>query len=246
VAAHWYPPQTPTEIAKWDGFIRTVLDRYGSDISYLEVWNEPNQTQFWYGPTSPAQYAQLLSSTYLVAKSVSPAVSVVFGGLSRNDVGYLQAYYNVLRTSYPYASGEKNYFDILGVHPYSDNRSPLTYASKWIYAGKYGEINTNFYGLSSMLLTMAANGDQGKKIYIGEFGYSTTPYNGFPGVPDAQRAAWVSQAFSAAASLNGSIVALSWYCFFPTAVDGSNWAITGSNWSPTLTFDAIKALGLDH
>jgi hypothetical protein len=92
-----------------------------------------------------------------------------------------------------------------------------------------------------MLLTMAANGDESKQIYIGEFGYSTTPYNGFPGVPDSQRAAWVSQAFSAAASLK-DVVALSWYCFFPTAVDGSNWAIVGSDWTPTLTYESIKAM----
>ena len=240
-AAPWYPPQSANEIAEWDGFIEQILSHFGSSVAYLEVWNEPNQYQFWYGPPSPTVYARLLSATYVSAKQVDPAVQVIFGGLSRNDIGYLQAYYSVLASDYPGASGENNYFDLLGVHPYDDNRSPDTYSTQWIVPGAFGPVDTNFLGMQSMMDVMAAHGDGAKRIYVGEFGYSTTTYNGFPGVSDAQRAAWVPEAFSAAASLN-DVQAISWYYYFPTPTDGSNWAIMSSNWTPSATYDALKTL----
>jgi hypothetical protein len=239
--APWYPPQSANEIAAWTGFINVLLDHFGSTVTYLEVWNEPNLSDFWYEPPSPSAYARLLSATYVAAKQIDPDLQIIFGGLSRNDIGYLQTYYQVLAADYPSAKSENNYFDLLGIHPYDDNRSPSTDSSQWIIPGTFGEIDLNFMGMRTMMSVMAGNGDGSKQIYVGEFGYSTTPNNGFPGVSDAQRAAWVPQAFSEAGTLH-DVDVISWYYYFPTPTDGSNWAIVSSDWSPSATFSALQSL----
>lgn len=74
----------------------------------------------------------------------------MFGGLSKNNQGYLNEYYRVAKASYPDAASHNYYFDVLGVHPYSDDRSPDRYAQDAISEGKYSEDDRNFSGFARM------------------------------------------------------------------------------------------------
>jgi hypothetical protein len=113
-----YGPKTATELGQVHDFAFDLANRYGTRVERYEAYNEPNLTDFWQPAANPNEYAAFLRSFYLGAKSANAGVTVTFGGISQNDVGFLRATYAALK-SYPDAPVNNNFFDELGLHPYS-------------------------------------------------------------------------------------------------------------------------------
>jgi hypothetical protein len=231
------------------------VDEFGTTVSYYEIWNEENIPQFWSQGPSPVAYSNLLECSYVAAKEVNHGVTIVSGGLSTNDTGFLSQLYSALDRS-PDARADNHFFDVLGVHPYSGSRGPEVDQAQYVVDDSIGSTeNQNFLGFTSLQAIMAAHGDGKKKIYIGEYGWPVTGYpagqdNGSGTVSEAQRASWIPDAYRIAAR-TGDVIAMSVYTFYPSPYDSPAWALVrnpdGSTdattkWAETPSFKAFASV----
>jgi hypothetical protein len=242
-AAPWVPPTSVAELARWSQFASGVARRFKGEVSYYEIWNEPNISPFWEPFPDPAQYASLLEASYVAIKGVDARPQVMFGGLSRNDVGFLQQTYAAVDRLFPAtAARDHHFFDVLGADPYAGDRSPAVDSGAYDYQDGFGLMDQNFGGFSLLHQVMQQHGEGDKRLYIAEYGLSTLGWNGYPPVSDATRAAYLTEAFAIARNA-GYVEAFSWFCLYPTPYDGADWALlqgTSPDWVPTLTFKAWK------
>src|SRR4029079_4750627 len=79
------PPERPEDFAAALGFL---AGRYagGPGVAY-EIWNEPNQPQFWDAPGGPnaPPYARLLKPAYAAIKAADPAATTLRGRIPFMD-----------------------------------------------------------------------------------------------------------------------------------------------------------------
>jgi hypothetical protein len=113
-----YPPTGPF-IAPFRAFVQAAAQRYASNVTYWQLWNEMNSPSFWFDQPSPSQYVNLLKVFNSGVKSGNPRAKVVLGGLFRTPqlpgsiplVRYLPGIYK---------AGGKRFFDAVSVHPYAN------------------------------------------------------------------------------------------------------------------------------
>jgi hypothetical protein len=138
--ANAWAPSNPASFAAVMAFL---AGRYGTRLTALEVWNEPDQANQDYlaGPEKPQHYAALLRAAYPAVKQVSPAVLVLGGSIIGSNGVFLRALY---------AAGIKGYYDGLAVHFYT-----LTLGA-----------------VRAIHETQLANGDS-TPLWLDEFGWSS-------------------------------------------------------------------------
>jgi len=84
------PPANARERANWVRAVVEVLRHYRSgkwngfntDFRYVEIWNEPDNAQFWPKPHTPLEYFQLYSETALTIKHEFPKLKIGGPGLT--------------------------------------------------------------------------------------------------------------------------------------------------------------------
>lgn len=103
---------------QWELFVKRAVRRY-SDLTALEVWNEPNSDCFWDGGPDPARYALLLREAYEASKSARPDVPVLFGGLVPDDLCGTGQYEFTQFLREADAAGAVAHYDGIALHPYS-------------------------------------------------------------------------------------------------------------------------------
>jgi aryl-phospho-beta-D-glucosidase BglC (GH1 family) len=246
----WYPPREAKQIGHWSNFVTDVVSRYKGRVVRYEMWNEPNIDGFWKPGPNPAEYAALLRASYSSAKRAYPGARVAFAGLSRNDVGYVNAYYSAAK-KYRGAARTRYFFDVMDVHPYSSMHSsgssgpdqplsPDTNTSSAVFVGTYGTVDQNFLGTKKVKAAMDAQGDSGKPIFLGEYGFPTTD-TWMEGVPDSTRASYLKIAYTRARNLP-YVEGMSWYNYRPNSADAPEWAIVDTNLNETMTFQALREI----
>lgn len=154
-----YPPSNPADYADALAFL---VRRYGSRVAGWEVWNEPNQQAFFRTTDPVARYAELLRAAYPAAKAADPSALVVGGSLAMADADF---------TDRLYQAGVKGSFDAWSIHPYSEDRSPLTPAQAGYTAASFTS------GVPAVRDVMLRNGDD-KKLWLTEFGWNTSAVRG--------------------------------------------------------------------
>jgi len=234
----WYAAKGSTELQHWSNFVRDVVERYRGRVTHYEIWNEPNLVDFWKPRPDVNEYIPLLREAYLSAKKTDPDAKIVFGGLSKNDLGYLNEYYRVINVSYPEAASHDYFFDVLGVHPYSNDRSPDRYTPDAIYQGEYGAVNENFLGFACMKEVMENQGDSEKNLFLSEYGFTTVDTSWMKAVPDSRRALYLKRAYELARDIP-YLEGLSWYAYYP-GFDAPQYTLVDENFNPSLTFRAYK------
>ena len=233
----WYPPRERDDIREFGDFVGYLVERYGTSVGRYEVWNEPNSVDFWKPEPDPAEYAALLRRSYLSAKQADSRVTVAFGGLSMNDAGYLSQFYEAVRR-YPDAPENSYFFDELSVHPYTYGDSPDWEPQDLTVDGANGPLAPHFTGISQVKRVVDLNEEGNKKVFIGEFGYSTER-TWMPAVPDRRRALYLKRAYAIAQELP-YVSGMSWYSFLPESTVGSEWTILDGDLEPSLTYQALK------
>jgi hypothetical protein len=183
-------PTDPNSMKQWLTFIAAT---YGPKLLAIEVWNEPNLSEFT-GVSDSAQravkYAAILKAAYTAIKAGRPSLPVIHAGPSQTDDAFIRA---------TYAAGTKGYFDIMGVHPYQGNQTKPPESTD--ITGKARMTN-----MPAIIDLMAANGDGAKPIWWTEFGFSVHSNDSVPagqvwlyGLPDDQTAAsYVVRAYNLA------------------------------------------------
>lgn len=157
----WAPPTNDQDFAD---FMRFMAARYSGKITYWELGNEVNETGFWNvdRAASPARYTAFLKKGYTGTKLGNPNAKVITAGLAGADFGYLKEMY---------AAGAKGYFDIVGVHPYTNGRSPYAEDAEhpgWVLGG-----------MTNMKSVMDSYGDSNKTMWATELGWQTSTVGNF-------------------------------------------------------------------
>ena len=181
----------------------------------------------------PVKPELLLEATAPVVRRWAPDARIVSGGLAANDIGYLERLYAAL------GPGERP-FDLVGVHPFTGSRPPTSQDPEARYETGLGTEDLTFTGFRDLHDVMVENGDGDRGLYLGEFGYSTAPQDGYDGVPDAQRARYLPQALDLAAC-DASVAGLGWYYLHPTRWDDPAWTLLDQRLRPSRTYDALVA-----
>ncbi len=170
--------------AAYAAYIGTAAAAFGGRVAAWEVWNEPDEAEYWgVAGGDPAKYTALLKAVY---PRVSHHARVLVGGLVGNDYDFVDRLY---------AAGAQGSFDAIATHtdtacslvsPYDFYRDPNGRISRY-----------SFLGFREVRASMERNGDGGKPIWITELGWntmSTEPGSCDIGVSAGKKAAGVSQA----------------------------------------------------
>ena len=143
-------PYTPEGYAGFANYCAAVLEKYGTQLHCIEIWNEYNGT-FCDGVASkdrPKYYTELLKASYAKVKSIRPDVEVLGGAAVKIPIPYLEKLFKL---------GALNYMDAIAVHPY---QTPETVVRS----------------LADLVaLTRKYNGGKSKPIWATECGYAHDP-----------------------------------------------------------------------
>ena len=165
------PNAQPLNPADYGDFLAFLANRYPTQSSGWEMWNEPDDPNFWSsgvpGETKAhraAAYANLVKGAYPQAKTKNPAGKYVLGspvGIGLVDLGdgqggWFKHLYSV--------AGFAGKYDALTVHPYVQpaDQDPA------VVTGDY-----SVKDLTRVIALMNQYGDGAKKIWATEFGSST-------------------------------------------------------------------------
>ncbi|MGH2514660.1 MAG: endo-1,4-beta-xylanase [Ktedonobacterales bacterium] len=124
-------------------FVTAVVGRYKANVHYWEIWNEPDQPNYW-TVGFPSYVQNLLIPGYTAAHAADTGTHVILGGASFPDPTYYNTIYN---------DGGGNSFDILAYHEY----------------GTQGQVDVDARYYRGVL---NGHGQQSKPIWAGEFGFS--------------------------------------------------------------------------
>jgi hypothetical protein len=223
--ANWGEPASATAYATYAG---EVAARYGPmGVKAYEIWNEPNNQEFWYPAPNPTLYTAMLKDAYVAIKAAEPDATVISGGLAPEaNNGSDIAPITFLQEMY--ADGAQGSFDALGDHAYSYPALPDTYES---WSG-WSQMDQTSPSLRSV---MVANGDGNKQIWITEIGAASAGPNG---VGTAAQAAEVTQAV-AGAKASSWIGAMFFYSYEDAATDPDYYGLLNADGSAKPAWTAL-------
>ena len=151
------PPRDPADFGR---FVGAMSARYHGRIAAWEIWNEPDDAQFWHGAVSPAAYAPLLRAAYRAIKDADSAALVLAGASTGNDYPFLEGLY---------AAGAGDSFD--GVASHTDTACLVN--SPDVYYRENGRVGRfSFLGFRETHAVLEAHGQGAKPIFLTEIGWS--------------------------------------------------------------------------
>jgi polysaccharide biosynthesis protein PslG len=228
----------PADPTKYSNFVNEVVSRYKSEgVSNWEIWNEPNNINFWKPAPNVSKYTEMLDMAYIAAKQADASSNIVSAGLSpaTNEnknvapVDFVKQMYNM---------GAKNSFDALGFHPYCFHESfncPVEYAD-WSAWSQMSDTP------SSIRKEMVLNGDEAKKIWITEFG---APTQGYGSVSESQQADELANAYNKLSRVNWT-GPMFWYSLQDTGLDSNDsedwFGLVRANGGKKPAFDVFKSI----
>lgn len=169
-------PSTPPDDTAYAAFVGLLAARYRANHVAFEIWNEPNQGQF-FASRDPVEYVKLLCSADEAILRSDPAALVVGGALSGEDADWL---------AQAYRAGLAACFDVLSVHPYL----PLPKAG----SSPTGAVSQLDSETNKIVKIMAKYDRTPKPLWFTEFGWSADDVPGAPvaagDVSPAQQAAY--------------------------------------------------------
>ena len=230
----WNRYWRPVRSSDYADVVSALVERYSArGVHHYEIWNEPNHPRFWpSGASDPAEYAQLLRAGSAAVRAADPSATVLLGGLAGNDYLWLERLY---------ATGARDAFDAVAVHPYTGAVDPTLC---WNQAGTARKAKDAFCGIEEVHASMAAAGDGAKGIWVTEFGWATntTEY----GVSEAVQADYLTKGFERLERYP-YVKAAFWYTFrnvYWLGDDAANWeASTGlvrTDFSPKPALRALR------
>lgn len=184
-ASEWNAPPNKTFFTK---YAKAVVHRYKDRVKYWEIWNEPDDAQYWRPQDEMKSYTELLKAVYPALKKEDPSCIVVLGGLSKTIAVSLRRIYK---------NGGKDYFDVVNFHPFTDPLLPnsLEFLES-VYKGAFH--------------VMEQKGDAEKPIWFSELGCpgvkSADSSNGWwlgRSPTELQQAEWVDKVYTNALSWKG-------------------------------------------
>lgn len=133
-------------------------------VQTFEIWNEPDNAEFWTPQPDPARYAALYAAARDAVDAVDPTARVIIGGLTR-----LPSFLPAMLAAMP---GLHDHIDGVGIHPYG---TPSVAVARVTAA----RAALRRLGLGSV------------PLYATEFGWTTRFPGALDYVPTAQRPGYI-------------------------------------------------------
>jgi hypothetical protein len=115
-------PRTPQDMAAFARFAQAVADHFkGRNVRY-EIWNEPDNQNFWKPSPDPRQYALLLREAAAAIRQADPAAVISSGGTIGFNLAYISSFA---------AAGSAHELNAIAVHPYRKT-GPETIAPEFV------------------------------------------------------------------------------------------------------------------
>jgi O-antigen ligase len=158
------PLAPPKDARDFGNFARAFATRYGDQVDYYQIWDEPNITPHWGNrEVDPAGYSHLLRDAAIQIRAIDPgaviltaalAPNVELGGANMSDVLYLDALYR---------AGAAEWFDSVGAQPY-DFGAPAD--------SPPDPDQLNWRRVALLRDVMEAHGDEDSAVWAVSFGWS--------------------------------------------------------------------------
>jgi hypothetical protein len=246
----------PEDVSSYENLMRFMAERYAGRVHSWEIWNEQNLASNAGGNVEVAPYVNLLKAGYRGVKAGNPNAIVLFGALTPNGIDDPSIAVDdvlFLERAYAWNDGEiRDYFDVLGAHPGSNNNPPDT---MWPDNPGPGEWTTHgsfyFRRVEQLRQVMVDNGDSGKQIWLTEFGWTTANheagYEYGAENSEAEQADYLVRAFEIARSewpwmgvmfvwqLNYAIIT-------PEHDEKYPWGVLTDDWTPRPSYEALKEM----
>lgn len=105
-------------IGLYTRYVCKTVEHFKNRIKYWEIWNEPDEPEYWIPQDDMKTYTALLKSVYPAVKKIDPSCKVLMGGVS-NKIPY-----SLKRI---YENNGKDFFDIVNIHPFvnPDGENPV-------------------------------------------------------------------------------------------------------------------------
>lgn len=233
---HEAPPTDPQDFAL---FMTETATRYDGMVEAYELWNEPNFNRFWPSGPNAAQYVELLKAGSLAVREVDPDAEIVFGGTQWSD-------YRFLEDAYAAEPNLGEYYDVMGVHPYTPPAAPTPEEIRRDPDGRMSK--DSFPAYREVRAVMLEHGDD-KPIWFTELGWSTSSQDQPGGlVSEEQQADYLKRAFDYIEQDPYVEVAF-WYNLRNNwdQYDADTWegqmGLLRTDFSPKLSFAAFKDVG---
>ena len=200
------PPARPEDLA---AFAAAVAQRYGSWVTYYQVWDEPNIAPHWgHREADPFGYVRLLQLTALALRRSDPDARILSAGLAptldpgrvnRNDLAYFRAFLDL---------GGAEWVDIVAWEPYGF-RSPPDESP--------GQTRLNFRRTELARALLDRRGYGSVPMWGVAFGWNAIPGSPWEGVGVERQALYARQAVHWSGAHWPRVPVLLWTHAFPSA-----------------------------
>ncbi|MGJ3237801.1 MAG: cellulase family glycosylhydrolase [Anaerolineae bacterium] len=183
------PPANLDDLAY---FINFMFDRFGEQISAVEVWNEPNLAREWRGGDdwSGASYMRMFRVAYDTIRARNPNMPIITAGLAPTRASNTIDDRLFLQQMYDAGLNDPYYQNIaVGIHPYGWGNAPdarccdLSETFGWDDDPRFFFLDT----IEDYREIMVANGHENVQMWSTEFGWAT--WEGLQSEPPDQ---WMS------------------------------------------------------
>jgi hypothetical protein len=168
------PPADPDRFA---AFASAFAARYGAQVDYYQVWDEPNLAAHWGGgPVNPPAYADLLARTARAIRAADPGARILLAGLAPTVETGPQNLSDARFLEQLYQAGAAPHFDIVAGKPYGFDTGPDD--------RRVDETVLNFARLLLLRQVMVEHGDADKAVWASHWGWNALPldWTGAPSV----------------------------------------------------------------
>jgi hypothetical protein len=213
VAGQDHSPPQPADLADYAAYAGAFAARYGSGggfwrahpdltpapVTAIEIWNEPDNPEFWAPGPDPASYARMYLGARAAIDAVDPAVRVLVGGLT-NASAFLPAMVRAVTLL-------RGHVDGVALHPYG---TPAVVLAR----------------VRGARAALASVGMGTVPLYVTEFGWTTQPAGATGYAPAAQRPAYIQRVLTALGHLQCGLAATLLYTWVTperNPADGQDW-----------------------
>jgi hypothetical protein len=156
----------PANSTDFAAFLSAFVDRYGSYIDYVQVWDQPNDPGHWGGTAAtPDQYVGILAPAFNAIRTANGTTQVILAELAdRSETGTLGADVHFLRGIYDV--GGAPYFDAAAASIDGGDASP--------YDRRVSSSKPSLSRAELFREAMIEEGDETKPVWITHFGWDLT------------------------------------------------------------------------
>ena len=225
-------PPNAAHYSSYASFCAWAATRWQNSCDAIEIWNEPNLSQFWTDngnggclgdysgspyPRTPSKYSDLLAAAYTAIKAAVPSMLVVgAGGFTAQNEDWRCSTHLANLTTY----GSWEYMDVLSIHNYpmhvTQIHTELTTPNQPWY--NVSDKNASIIGMveTDVLSVMTLAGYGNMPVWITETGYNTVSGSGDNSCTEAQQATKVGELATAfnSQSWPTNIERIYWYNLF--------------------------------